>query len=306
MKVTRMFGFEPPQVIRSEVFATMPEKYRSAGHGPRSATRQNKTGTTLEGPSFDREGNLYFTDIANSRIFRMAPDASVELVAEYDGEPNGLKIHKDGRIIIADHRHGLMQLDPVAGTVKTLHIGADKERFKGVNDLVFASNGDLYFTDQGATGLHDWSGRIYRLRPNGELHCVIDGIPGPNGIVFNLNEKILYVVTRQNNIWQIPLTDNGGISKVGQFAFLPCPAPDGLALDVEGNVLCAAPGLGVVWVWSRQGVPKYKVESCAGHHLTNIAYGGPNNKWLYMTEGDSFSILRAEMPFAGQPMFSHQ
>lgn len=300
-----MFGFEPPKVIHSEVFATLPEQYRSSGKGPRSATRQNKTGTTLEGPSFDRDGNLYFTDIANSRIFRADPEGRVELIAEYDGEPNGLKIHKDGRIIIADHRHGLMLLEPKEGTVKPYHIGPDKERFKGVNDLVFSSTGDLYFTDQGATGLHDPSGRIYRLKENGELRSVIDGIPGPNGIVLHGSERIVYVVTRQNNIWQIPLTENGGISKVGQFAVLPCPAPDGLAIDMEGNVLCAAPGLGVVWVYSRQGVPIYKVESCGGHHLTNIAYGGPDNRWLYMTEGDSFSVLRAEMPVAGRPMYSH-
>ncbi len=300
-----MFGFAPPKIIRSEVFCTLPEKYQSAGKGPRSAARQNKTGTTLEGPSFDREGNLYFTDIANSRIFRASPDAKVEMVAEYDGEPNGLKIHKDGRIFICDHRHGLMLLDPAAGSVKPYHIGPDKEHFKGVNDLVFASNGDLYFTDQGASGLQDRTGKIYRLRETGELQCILDGIPGPNGIVMNLTETIIYVVTRECNIWQVPLTKNGVISKVGQFAFLPCPAPDGLAIDTDGSVFCAAPGLGVVWGWSRQGVPIYKVESCGGHHLTNIAYGGPDNKWMYMTEGDSFSVLRAEMPVPGRMMYSH-
>ena len=300
-----MYGFEPIKIIRSETFATLPEKYQQSGKGPRSATRQNKTGTTLEGPSFDRAGDLYFTDLANSRVFKAKPDRTIVLIAEYDGEPNGLKIHKDGRIIIADHRHGLMQLETATDMVKPYHTGPDKECFKGLNDLVFASNGDLYFTDQGATGLHDWTGRIFRLKVDGELQCVIDSIPGPNGLVLNMTETIVYVVTRQNNVWQIPMTRNGGISKVGQFAMLPCPAPDGLATDVEGNVWCAAPGLGVVWGWSRQGVPKYRIDSCAGHHLTNIAFGGPENRWLYMTEGDSFSILRAEMPAPGQPMFSH-
>ena len=216
-----MYGFEPIKIIRSEIFATLPEKYQQSGKGPRSATRQNKTGTTLEGPSFDRAGDLYFTDLANSRVFKAKPDRTIVLIAEYDGEPNGLKIHKDGRIIIADHHHGLMQLETATDMVKPYHTGPDKECFKGLNDLVFASNGDLYFTDQGATGLHDWTGRIFRLKVDGELQCVIDSIPGPNGLVLNITETIIYVVTRQNNVWQIPMTRNGGISKVGQFAMLP-------------------------------------------------------------------------------------
>jgi gluconolactonase len=300
-----MYGFEPIKIIESEIFATLPPELQSPGKGPRSATRINKTGTTLEGPSFDRDGNLYFVDISNSRILRMSSDKKFELICEYDGEPNGLKIHKDGRIFVADHRHGLMQLDPVAGTIKVVLNGPEKESFKGVNDLVFASNGDLYFTDQGGSGLHDPTGRIYRLSADGELLAIIKTIPGPNGIVLHENEKIVYVVTRMNSIWQIPMTPRGGVSKVGEFARLPCPSPDGLAADEKGNILVAAPGLGVVWGYSRQGVPIFRVDSCAGHHLTNIAYGGPGNRWLYMTEGDSFSILRAEMPYPRRLMYSH-
>jgi gluconolactonase len=302
-----MFGFPPPQIITSEVFATLPERFRSEGSGPRSPTRASKTGTTLEGPSFDRDGNLYVTDIPNSRIFRFSPAGDCTLVAEYEGEPNGLKIHKDGRIFIADHEHGIMLLDPVTGKVKLLCGGMEKERFKGVNDLVFASNGDLYFTDQGATGLHDPTGRVYRLREDGDLTCIVDTIPSPNGIVLHASEKIIYVaVTRANAIWHVPMTPKGGLVKVGLFAQLPCPAPDGMAMDMDGNLAVAAPGLGVVWVFNRHGLPIFRVDGCGGHHLTNLAYGGPGNRFLYMTEGDSFAVLRAEMPVAGRPMYSHQ
>ena len=85
-------------------------------------------------------------------------------MAEYDGEPNGLKIAKDGRIVITDYRHGLMMLDPRSGKVSPLLERRWSESFKGVNDLVFARNGDIYFTDQGQTGMHDPTGRVYRLR----------------------------------------------------------------------------------------------------------------------------------------------
>ena len=82
--------FAVPPAVETAVFARIPG------------------GRLLEGPSFDRQGNLWITDIPNGRIFRIAPDGTPTKVAEYDGEPNGLKIAKDGRIFIADHKQGLL------------------------------------------------------------------------------------------------------------------------------------------------------------------------------------------------------
>ena len=65
----------------------------------------------IEGPSFDADGNLYIVDIPFGRIFRIAPDKTWSLVVEYDGWPNGLKIAADGRILVADYMHGIMELD---------------------------------------------------------------------------------------------------------------------------------------------------------------------------------------------------
>ncbi|WP_431284534.1 SMP-30/gluconolactonase/LRE family protein [Humitalea sp. 24SJ18S-53] len=299
-----MFGFPPPRVIPTEVFATLPDTYRRTGVGaPRTRSR---SGSVLEGPSFDLAGNLYITDIPNGRVFRIAPDGTFALVAEYDGEPNGLKIHQDGRIFIADHRHGLMLLDPASGAVTSFLEGPDKERFKGVNDLVFARNGDLFFTDQGQTGLHDPTGRVYRLTPDGQLTALVGNVPSPNGIVLNRSEKVVFVAaTRSNEIWILPLTDKGGVTKAGLFAQLPCPGPDGMALDAKGNLAVAHPGLGIVWLFDKRGLPIGRVESCAGAMVMNVAYGGPDNRWLYITEAASCSVLRAEMPEPGLALFSH-
>lgn len=302
-----MYGYAEPAIIQSEVYVTLPEKYQKPGSGPRSPMRKSKTGSTLEGPSFDRDGNLYITDIPNSRIFRISPDRDVTLIAEYEGEPNGLKIHKDGRIFVADHHHGIMLLDVDAGRL-TPHIeGPEKERFKGVNDLVFASTGDLYFTDQGATGLHDPTGRVYRMAPDKRLTLILDTVPSPNGIVLDLSETMIFVAaTRSSAVWNVPMSPTGVLVKVGMFSRLPAGGPDGMAIDVEGNIAVANPGLGVVWLFDRRGLPTARVDSCAGHHTTNIAYGGPDNQWLYITEGDSYSVLRAKMSHPGLPMFSHQ
>ena len=125
------------------------------------------------------------TDIPNGRIFRISPQGEWELVCQYDGWPNGLKIHQDGRIFITDYKRGIMLLDSQTGAIEPLLDSAGSEGFKGVNDLVFAPNGDLYFTDQGQTGLQDATGRVYKLDAKGNLTCLLGTIPSPNGIVYD-------------------------------------------------------------------------------------------------------------------------
>ncbi|RVO73555.1 SMP-30/gluconolactonase/LRE family protein [Sinorhizobium medicae] len=301
-----MFGFAPPEVIKTEVFATVPQELRAKDGGPAGPNTKSKAGSFLEGPSFDRDGNLYVTDIPNGRVFRIDPKGEFSLIAKYDGEPNGLKIHRDGRILIADHFHGIMELDPNSGEVKPFWGHRLKERFKGPNDLVFASNGDLFFTDQGATGLHDPTGRVYRLTASGDLSCIIDTVPSPNGIILNKSENTIFVAaTRAAAVWIVPLTSNGGVNRAGIFANLPSSGPDGMAADLHGHVAVAHPGMGIVWLYNRRGIPVARVESCTGAMVTNVAYGGRDNRWLYITESETGTVLRAEMPVAGRLMYSH-
>lgn len=303
--------YAPPEIIETEIFARLPEKFRRKDPD-NPWVIVNRRGlpadSFLEGPSFDRDGNLYIVDIPYGRIFRISPAGEFTLVAEYDGEPNGLKIAKDGRIVITDYRHGLMLLDPASGKVSSLLERRWSERFKGVNDLVFAKNGDIYFTDQGQTGMHDPTGRVYRLRVDGTLDLLVNNVPSPNGLVLNGAEHILYVAaTRGNNVWRVPLMPDGTVSKVGIFVQLSgsLGGPDGMAMDLDDNLVIAHAGLGSVWVFSRMGEPLYRVKSCAGLATTNVAYGGPDNKTLYITESETGSILQARMPVAGRPMASH-
>ena len=300
----------PPNVTTS-VFARIPEKFRIRGRSNRWIDVQRggaETPCFLEGPSFDRAGNLYVVDVAWGRIFRIASDGAVELFTEYDGEPNGLKIHRDGRIFVADYRNGIMVVDPETRAVAPFMDRAALDRFKGVNDLVFASNGDLYFTDQGLTGLHDPSGCLYRLRADGQLDRLLDNIPSPNGLVLDLAESAVFVnVTRGNCVWRVPLLAGGMPYKVGVFIQLSggLGGPDGLAIDSAGNLAVAHIGLGAVWLFSRLGEPLARINSCAGLATTNLAYGGHDNRTLYITESESGSVLTAQLDVPGRAMFSH-
>ena len=304
--------YAPPEEIKTEVFARLPDKFRRKD--PDNAwSLVNRRGLVadsfIEGPSFDRDGNLYIVDIPYGRIFRISPAGEFTLVAEYDGEPNGLKIARDGRIIITDYRHGLMTLDPASGKVTSILERRWSERFKGVNDLVFAGNGDIYFTDQGQTGMHDPTGRVYRLRVDGALDQIVNNVPSPNGLVLNGSEHILYVAaTRGNAIWRLPLMPDGTASKVGIFIQLSgsLGGPDGLAMDEQDNLAIAHAGLGTVWIFSRLGEPLYRIRSCQGLATTNVAYGGPANKNLYITESETGCVLVARVPVAGRIMASHR
>ncbi|SNS92609.1 gluconolactonase [Noviherbaspirillum humi] len=302
-----MTFFSPPPIVETSIFTTLPDRFRN----PRKTrwSDANRGGleidSFLEGPCFDKHGRLYVTDIPYGRIFRIDINGEWELVAEYDGWPNGLKIRSDGQIFIADYKNGLMQLDPDTGRVTPVLDSVGSESFKGINDLVFAANGDLYFTDQGQTGLQDPTGRVYKLTPEGNLTCLLDTIPSPNGIVIDPGMTQLFVaVTRAQQIWRIPLSKSGLVTKVGVFANLHggLGGPDGLALDEEGCLLIAHTGFGSVWRLSRFAEPLHRIKSCAGFSTTNLAFGGPDNKTLFITESHTGSILQTRLEIPGQKM----
>lgn len=298
------------ELLKAEVFAKLPEKFhRKPSHNRwleenlRGAPRHS----LLEGPSFDRAGNLYLADVPFGRIFLVDSRGTVSIVAEYDGEPNGLAIHRDGRIFVADFRNGVMRVDLTLGSVHPVCQSAPDGNFHGVNDLVFASNGDLYFTDQGQTGLHDPSGRVFRLTGDGNLKCIMGGIPSPNGIVFNGDESALYLaVTRDNAIWRLPFKLDGTVAKVGAFIRMSGGVgPDGLALNCEGGLAVAHMGMGCVWIFSALGEVRQRINAPSGLSVTNLAYGGKDLKHLYFVEAESGIIYRTVVDIAGNPMFSH-
>jgi gluconolactonase len=302
--------FEPPARIKSTVFTRLPDELRIKNRrsGWAFGKGDAELHSFLEGPSFDRAGNLYLVDIPYGRIFRVSPLGAWTVACEYDGWPNGLKIHRDGRIFIADHRRGILVLDPAKGEVAPVLENVRREGLKGTNDLIFASNGDLYFTDQGQTGLQDASGRVYRLRRDSTVDCLMDNIPSPNGLVLSKDEKTLFVaVTRANQVWRLPLHGDGTTSKVGAFITLSggLAGPDGLALDDEGGLVVAHCGLGVVWLFDRLGEPRHRIDSCAGLSTTNVAFGGPEGRTLYITESDTGTVLQADVPVKGRLMYSH-
>lgn len=319
-------SFTPPQVIEARVLTRLPDSFRRKRRT--EWCDANKPGheidSFLEGPSFDRAGNLYVTDIPYGRIFRISPALEWTLVAEYDGWPNGMAFHRDGALWITDYRRGILSLDlsSRAGASPTVRDPAtvlghrNSESFKGVNDLTFDREGKCYFTDQGQTGLHDPSGRVYRYSPSplgegrgeggGKLEIVMAGIPSPNGVALDTTGKVIFVaVTRANQVWRGPLLPDGSVTKVGAFrTFFGASGPDGMAVDVDNRLVVAHASLGGAFVLDARGGVTHFLKSPAGSTVTNVAYR-PGTSTLVMTESETGTILEANLPAAGMALFSH-
>lgn len=265
-----------PQVRALEVFAQLPAKFarpRRSAWGDINLAGQELS-CFLEGPVLDGAGNLYVVDIPFGRIFRIDAQRNWHLVTEYQGWPNGLKIAADGRLLVADFKLGLVRVDPASGRHDIIFDSVGGAPLHGLNDLTFGPDGALYITDQGQTGLHDPRGRVLRMAPGQAPEILLDGIPSPNGLVFDRAKPWLYLaVTRANAVWRVPLLE-GKPTKVGIAIQLSGGlGPDGLALDAAGRLLVAHPMLGV-WQFDKVNCPVALHRIDGDSYITNLAVEG--------------------------------
>ena len=282
-------------MIEAQVFTKMPSQFRLPQENAWASI--NKPGQTIdsfiEGPVFDKQGNLYITDIPYGRIFRISPALDWELVIQYDGWPNGLAIDDAGKLWVADHKLGLLRVDPQNPMVEVILTGVD-EPFLGLNDLIFDSRQNLYFTDQGQTGLHDPVGKVYCLEPSGKLSKILGNVPSPNGLVFDNAERFLFVAaTRANNVWRMPIFEDKSTGKVGAFqTFFGTSGPDGLAIDKQDNLYVAHASLGGVFKLNKRGELTAYIKAPVGHTVTNLCFS-PDGKSMVITESSSGTVLTA-------------
>jgi gluconolactonase len=258
-----------------------------------------------EGPLWDsRQGALLYSDVPRNGIYKWAPDAGTMLVLTRSGyvdstpftgrEPgsNGLAFDAEGHLVFCRHgERGIARLED-GGQVTTLIDRFRGKRLNSPNDLIFRSNGDLYFTDPpfGLPGSFDDPAKelafqgVYRLRKDGELELLIDNLDAPNGIGFSPDEHTLYVSNAFNRrpVWMAyPVNEDGSLGTGRVFAEASAyvrdgeGVPDGLKVDRNGNVFAAGPG--GIHVYAPDGVR-------LGRIVTGVPTG--NLSW-----GDDGSVL---------------
>jgi gluconolactonase len=231
-----------------------------------------------EGPLwFKDSGNLWFSDVQGNVTRQLAPDGTVTEIlkpAGYDGKdapegafigPNGMTFDKDGNVLICQHGNRRIARRNKAGVITTLVDRFEGKKLNSPNDLVFKSDGALYFTDPpyGLTkGDEDpkkelaFNG-IYRLQ-GGKLTLLNKEMTRPNGIAFSPDEKWLYVANSDaaRKTWmKFPVLEDGTLGPGRVFADVTAEQseglPDGLKVDGKGNVWATGPG--GVWIFNAEG-----------------------------------------------------
>jgi len=242
-----------------------------------------------EGPIWVPEGYLLFSDIPASTIYKWSPGSSVaEVFRTPSGRSNGLTLDGKGRLLVCEH-DGRVSRTEQGGEVVTLVNSYQGKRLNSPNDIVVKSDGSIYFTDP-PFGLTEDDQKelefngVYRVSTEGELTLLDDSFTGPNGLTFSPDEKTLYVNdSRDGYIRAFDVMENGLLGESKVFAELINPdeegVPDGMKVDIQGNVFCTGPG--GIWVFNQAGnllgilrVPETPA---------NLGWGGENLKTLYIT-----------------------
>ncbi|HEU4345970.1 MAG TPA: SMP-30/gluconolactonase/LRE family protein [Candidatus Binatia bacterium] len=271
----------------------------------------------VEGPVWNRkERYLLFSDIPNNSVFKWQEGKGVSLFlkpsgytgkATFEGaEPgsNGLAYDTEGRLVLAEHGDRRIARLEKNGRKTTLVDRYEGKRVNSPNDLVFRSNGDLYFTDPpfGLPKAFDDPRKelpfqgVYRFSRDGKLTLVINDIKAPNGIAFSPDERKLYVsdVNYERSAWLVYDVDSAGtvtngrvFADAGKWKKPPFFGPDGFKIDNAGNLFGARPG--GVSVFAQDGTHLGSIET--GKPTSNVVWGDDGST-LYITGGTSIYRIR--------------
>jgi gluconolactonase len=253
-----------------------------------------------EGPAFDSAGNLFAVNVKTGDISKISPAGQVKTFVNTGGAPNGAKFHLHGDLYVADRMMGIMAVSP-QGEMRVIVDRYQGKRFNGPNDLLFDSRGNLYFTDPHGSSAENPIGRLFRVSSQGKLDCLAEGLAFPNGLALSPHEKYLFVAdTRKNRILRYVLDP-----PVRSYLFAQMNGgwgPDGMAFDLAGNLYVAHYGGGEVMVIDPKGELAERI-TVGGLFPTNVAFGGPDRKTVYVTEVETGSIYRFKADCPGLPLY---
>lgn len=259
-----------------------------------------------EGPVWVHQGYLLFSDIPRSVIRKWTPDGTVsDFPSAGVRNSNGLTLDRKGWLTICEHgNRRVSQLDG-RGRLTVLVDRFEGKRLNSPNDLVYKSDGSLYFTDPpyGLAKLEEDPARelpfngIYRLA-RGRLQLLNKDMTRPNGLAFSPDEKYLYVANsdRARKVWiRFEVRRNGQLGASGVFFDVTARpeegSPDGLKVDKKGNLYCTGPG--GIWIFSKDG--KHLGTILTPEVPANCHWGDRDGKALYITARTGLYRLRTKV-----------
>src|SRR6266404_9332976 len=285
-----------------------------------------------EGPVWTREGSLLFAEIPANNIDQWIPGKGASVFMHpsgYEGsepykgpEPgsNGMTLDADGRVTVAGHARRTVwrmeSVDPKA-QITVLADTYQGKRLNSPNDLVYKSDGSLYFTDP-PYGLPTQSDNdpskelqvngVYRIPAarqqkagappeRDKLQLIIQDLPRPNGIALSPDEKFLYIADSGKKIWmRYRMQPDGSVSDGALFldssSDPAAGSPDGIRVDRKGNVYGSGPG--GVWIISPEG--KHLGTIKIPERVSNVAWGDKDGKTLYITASTGLYRIKLNIP----------
>ena len=275
----------------------------------------------LEGPAFERNGDLLFCDVSGGRVLRLTPDKRLSTVVRLnDAGPGGLAIHKDGRIFIAAmnmvKRTGLIVAVEPDGTDMETIVPATAGYMP--NDLVFDAHGGLYFSDFRGISTEPKGGAYYVSPDVKTITPVLPHLAMANGIALSPSGSQLWITEFSRNLLhRVELVGATTIAPIGTaIAYhFTGPAPDSMRADNGGNLYVAMYGQGRVLVFNKNGIPIGQVllpGRDEGHNLASTSMAiKPETNDLYIVTNDGSggqgaTIFHAKTFAKALPLFSHQ
>jgi gluconolactonase len=216
-------------------------------------------------------------------------------------QTNGLTFYRDGSLYACDFGLGaVLNISPERGTSDI--IASD---FNRPNDLAFGPRGDLYVTDPKSYGATPADGRIYRIDvETRSKQLVADSLDFPNGIAVGPKGSTLYVCeSAAHRILTFPIESDGSLGEPTEFARVPGGDPDGIAFDEEGNLWVAHFGGSAVLVFSADGERIHTLVT-PGTKPSNLEFGGPDLKTLYLTEDETNAVYKSQVDIAGFKLYA--
>ncbi len=277
-----------------------------------NSSKHNGTGTVLykssdftpansftsgaEGPAVDGSGNLYAVNYSKQGTIgkvTQAGEGSLFLELPNGSVGNGIRFTSKGEMMIADYtNHNILKVNT---TTKNIEVYAHDASMNQPNDIAIDDQDRLYASDP---KWKDSTGRIWRIDTDGKMQILEDNMGTTNGIEVSPDNKHLYVnESVQRKVWVYDLLENGAVSNKRILIEFPDFGMDGMRCDVAGNLYIARHGKGTVAKVSPGGKLLEEI-ILTGKKPSNVAFGGPDGRTVYITLQDrgNIEMFRVDKP----------
>jgi len=244
----------------------------------------------IEGPAVDAAGNIYAVNFGRQQtIGIVTPQGAGRVFATLPGVsvPNGLRFDRQGALYVADYvGHNVFRIAP-GSSLPQLY--AHEAKMTQPNDLAMTADGVLYASDP------DWehnTGRVWRIDTDGKVSLAADGMGTTNGIDLSPDGRTLYVnESVQKLIWAFTVGADGGLTDKRLLHRFEDFGMDGMRVDVDGNLYVSRFGKGTIAKLSPGGVLLQEIR-LPGARPSNLCFGGPDGRTVYVTEVEHQRLLQ--------------